>query len=91
MVLRLRVTSSPFKPSPLVEPFTNNPFSYISSTPSPSSFGSAIYSGLLSFSLFLIRSLNRVSSSLFMAFAKESIGSLCCTTSNLELGFEPTL
>jgi len=40
MVLRLAVTSSPVRPSPRVAPWVNRPFSYVSVTASPSSFGS---------------------------------------------------
>ena len=40
MVRRFGVTSSPFTPSPRVEPETNAPSEYTSSTARPSSFGS---------------------------------------------------
>src|SRR5205085_1820276 len=43
MVRRFAVTSSPVRPSPRVAPCTSRPFSYLSVTASPSSFGSTTY------------------------------------------------
>ncbi len=54
MVFKFSVTSSPSKPSPLVEPLINFPFSYSKETERPSTFGSTMYAifSILSFIFF---------------------------------------
>lgn len=55
IVFKFSVTSSPSKPSPLVEPLINLPFLYSNETERPSIFGSTIYEIFSIFSLILCK------------------------------------
>ncbi|AEH54705.1 hypothetical protein BCO26_2646 [Heyndrickxia coagulans 2-6] len=82
--------SSPIVPSPLVDPWTNKPFSYLSEIASPSIFSSHTYSYGSPAVSRTLRSKSRRSASL-KAFARLSIGVSWTTLANPDKGSPPTL
>ena len=81
MVLTLLVMFSPINPFPRVAADINTPFSYLRETDNPSIFNSQTYLGSIFSSLILLS--NMIISSSLNTSAKDIIGMLCVTLSNL--------